>query len=313
MTPVFPHSASAASSERVRIAVLITCFNRREVTLRCLANLYAQRVDGCELTVFVVDDASSDGTSEAIRQRFPEVRLYEGTGDLFWTRGMHRAFDLAMREDFDYYLWLNDDTMLFPGTVGRMLVIAEGLKGKGIDAIVVGNTRDSATGRHTYGGVKRKRGLKRASFQLVELAEDQAARCDSMHGNCVLISRESARVVGNLDPFFQHNFGDLDYGLRASAAGVRVYVAPGYAGSCSENEVSGTWRDRRPGLRARWRAIQSPKGCPWPEWMRFTRRHIGGLWFLYAMSPYVKLFLAALVGRRRNITPLSGARRGSTI
>jgi GT2 family glycosyltransferase len=281
----------------IRVAVLITCFNRREVTLRCLDSLFAQSLANCSLQVFVVDDASEDGTLDAIALRFPEARLFSGTGDLFWNHGMHTAFSMALPEDFDYYLWLNDDTVLFDSALHAMLQAAHRMKQDGIEPIIAGNTMNPDTGRHSYGGILRRRFGQRV-LHLARFNSDREEPCDTMNGNCTLIPRAVVKKLGNLDKRFHHNFGDLDYGLRAKANGFAIYMAPGFVGACSENTVAGTWRDPDASFQVRWSHILSPKGCPWPEWPLFAKRHLGPLWFVYAVSPYVRVILQSLFNRR---------------
>ena len=51
--------------------------------------------------------------SEAIGTCFPNVNLVQGSGDLFWNQGMRLAWNTAIKvRDFDFYLWLNDDTII---------------------------------------------------------------------------------------------------------------------------------------------------------------------------------------------------------
>jgi GT2 family glycosyltransferase len=119
-----------------------------------------------------------------------------------------------------------------------------------------------------------------------------------MNGNCTLIPRVVAKKLGNLDKRFHHNFGDLDYGLRAKANGFHIYMARGFVGACSENSIAGTWRDPNASLPVRWSYINSPKGCPWPEWPLFAKRHLGPLWFIYAVSPYARVILQSVLNRR---------------
>lgn len=284
----------ATLNGQIRIAVLITCFNRRNVTLRCLEAFSAQSLPECRAEIFVVDDGSSDGTSNAIAGRFPEVRLFAGTGELFWNGGMHMAFGHAMAEDFDYYLWLNDDTVLFTSAISRMLQVAREYQQNGVEAIIVGNTVDPNTNQHSYGGVLKGRGFKPAAFRLVTPNPNHAEACDTMNGNCTLIPRAAVQRIGNLDRRFRHNFGDLDYGLRAKAQGIAIFAAPGFVGECSRNTDAGTWKDQTADLKVRWTRMHSPKGCPWHEWSYFTRRHLGRFWFLSAISPYVMVFLQAI-------------------
>jgi GT2 family glycosyltransferase len=97
----------------MKIAILMTCFNRRDVTLLCLQKLFEQ-IDIEKVEIYLVDDASSDGTQKAVRQNFPTVHLLGGNGRLFWNGGMRIAFAAAMERGFDAYLWLNDDSLLYP-------------------------------------------------------------------------------------------------------------------------------------------------------------------------------------------------------
>ena len=72
------------------IAVLMTVYNRREKTLKCLRNLFNQRIPtDFSLDVYLTNDGCKDGTPEALRSEFPQVRIIEGDGSLFWNRGMH--------------------------------------------------------------------------------------------------------------------------------------------------------------------------------------------------------------------------------
>ena len=98
-----------------KIAVLLTCHNRKKKTLQCLNALNIQ--EGLEvdynIEVFLVDDGSFDGTAEAIVACFPNVHIIQGNGNLYWNQGMRLAWDTAAKtKDYDFYLWLNDDTIL---------------------------------------------------------------------------------------------------------------------------------------------------------------------------------------------------------
>ena len=98
------------------VAVIITVFNRKESTLNCLQTLKRQDIlDSCKITVYLTDDGCTDGTPEAVRTEFPKVRIVQGDGTLFWNRGMYTAWETAAKEkDYDFYLWLNDDTYVYP-------------------------------------------------------------------------------------------------------------------------------------------------------------------------------------------------------
>ena len=94
-----------------RIAVLLTCLNRKQKTLACLEALFSQVLPAhVDISACIVDDASTDGTSDAVRQTYPKVKIFSGDGNLFWN-GNAGAFSKAMKDDPDYYLWLNDDKL----------------------------------------------------------------------------------------------------------------------------------------------------------------------------------------------------------
>ena len=272
-----------------RLAVLMTCFNRRELTLQSLASLYSQDALGrFALTVFLVDDGSRDGTADAVREQFPQVRLLPGDGSLFWNGGMRKAFDAAMQEGFDAYIWFNDDTMLLPSALARLSQCAEQAQAQYGPCIVVASVNDAPGGGHAYGGyIKRIKGL-RVDFVSLIPSETEPLVADTMNGNFTLIPAAVVARLGNLDPTFRHQIGDVDYGLRATAAGIPVVVAPGYFGTCATNPQAGTWRDHSLPLSRRWKNLMSPKGAPPREWLLYTRRHFGWRWPLYAASPYLK-------------------------
>jgi GT2 family glycosyltransferase/glycosyltransferase involved in cell wall biosynthesis len=287
-------AASFASVEPATIAALLTCHNRREHTLACLGSLRANANPGITVDVHLVDDASNDGTAEAVAAAYPDVEISRGTGDLFWGGGMRLAFTRAVPARPDYLLWLNDDVVLDHDALERLLVTYATLcAGRQPLSVVVGSTRDPQTGATTYGGVRRTSRLRRMAFALVA-PTDTPQSCDTMNGNVVLIPRSVYSVMGNIDERFTHAMGDLDYGLRARSSGCQVFLAPGYVGTCSANPRAGTFRDETLGRRERLRLVTSPKGLPVAEWATLCRRHGGPLWPALALSPYVRI----MAGRR---------------
>ena len=281
-------------NEFPRVHALITVHDRKGETLSCLERLTAQAAGVSRLAVVLVDDGSTDGTAAAVRQRFPGVHIVEESGSAYWNGGMRRAFEVARREDPDFYLLLNDDTKLLPGALARLLSTHRDLSRGGAQrCIIVGSTLDPVTRTQSYGGWVRGGRLNPARIRTVEPGP-LPKRCDTMNGNCVLVPRDVVACVGNLDATFTHRMGDLDYGFRAGRAGCSLWVAPGYTGECVANSGKGLWVETSLGTQEQWRRLLGPKGLPPAEWLVFTSRHFGPFWPLHFVWPYLKLWWNAL-------------------
>lgn len=287
-----------------RLAALLTCHNRKPITLTGLSALFNQELpDGVMVDVYLVDDGSTDGTTAAVTESYPQVKILQGDGSLFWNGGTRKAFAEAIKHDYDYYLWLNNDTFLYPNALSNLLETYRSLLERGERrAIVAGSTCDPKTKTLTYGGVVRRSRWRPLKFDLVEPGE-QVKRCDTMNGNCVLIPREVVQVVGNLEPAFTHYAGDWDYGLRAGKQGCTVCIAPGYVGTCSQNYQPGSEADLPVNLGDGLKKIGQPKGLPVREqvlhpigeWKVFAHRHGGLLWLIYWLIPYRRLLWNSLI------------------
>jgi GT2 family glycosyltransferase len=248
------------------IAFLITCHNRKEKTLQCLQALFSQKgLDASYLfEVFLVNDGCTDGTPEAIRLDFPRVTIIQGNGKLYWNRGMYLAWETAAAsKDFDYYLWLNDDTFLFKN--GLETIFKETF----LTSIVCGVTKSSTKDEATYGGFLNKRN------RLLTL-NGGYQNADYCNGNCVLIPRYVFEKLGNLDPIFQHALGDFDYSLRARKQGIEIKVAPEFVGLCESHETNPKWRSNSLNILNRLKNLYTPlSGCYPPEFFVFDKRHHG--------------------------------------
>ncbi|MBK1827823.1 glycosyltransferase family 2 protein [Haloferula rosea] len=275
-------SHHAADSEALgQIAVLMTCHNRRDQTLLCLRRLAGQRLSpGCRLSVFLVDDGSDDGTSEAVRLEFPDARIIVGNGALYWCGGMRLAWSIAAEEDPEFYLLANDDTLLEPDAISMLLCMVRSAEAR---VIAVAAIHDGREGRPTYGGIRMGEGLVHPT--------GSPERCDTFNGNAVLVPRAVFKELGMLHSTYTHGMGDFDYGYQASKNGVEVLQSPGFLGSCDRNPMTGSWRDRSLGRLRRLQILCSPKGLPFREWLVFNRRNSGSKWLLRTLSPYVKVIL----------------------
>ncbi len=272
------------------LCALLASHERRESTLAALHALFEQRADGVAINAVLVDDGSRDGTAAAVRGAFANVQVIEGDGRLYWCRAMHRAMDVALAGGHDWLLWLNDDTLLEPGALLRLIECERALRERfGAPVIVVGTTVD-AQRAPIYGGRWRGSRWRPLNWRLVAPTM-QPQPLHTMDGNLVLLGREVLARVGNLEPRFEHAMGDHDYALRAAKRGVPAWLAPGVHARGALNPLGGGFDDPSLPLAQRWRAMMGRKGLPWRSWMLFTRRHAGWLWPLVFGWPYLRVLL----------------------
>jgi GT2 family glycosyltransferase len=204
---------------------------------------------------------------------------------------MHLAFATAMQDDHDGYLWLNDDVVLDPDALRRLLETWERMYARAPheNIIVIGSTRDPESGKLTYGGLRRISRIRPLTLGRVEphVAELEV---DAFEGNFAYIPAGTAQAVGNLDPKLLCAGGDTDYGLRARGLGIRIWLMPGTIGCCQSNPSSEFWCAPGIGIRERWRRKNDPvRGLPWVYAKHFARRHGGPLWLLYLLWAYRRL------------------------
>ena len=267
----------------MNIAILMTCHNRRDKTLRCLESLEQQQASaGLATRTWLVDDGSTDGTASAVARLFPATSIVAGNGQLFWCGGMRLAWSQAAKVEPDAYVWLNDDVAL----ESHALETLHALASANPHSIVVGSCACPDSGERTYGGLRR---VGAHPGKLAVLAPgDEARRCDTFEGNIVWVPRSTYDKLGALRPY-KHAMGDIDYGYRAGRAGIARLMAPGFLGRCAANRKDGTWEDARLPALERLRKLKNVKGLPARDWWMFCRSHGGVRAPLYFFGPYLRI------------------------
>jgi GT2 family glycosyltransferase len=278
----------------LRLAVLITCHNRVDTTILALSMLYAQVKAAPNLTmiIFLVDDGSTDGTGSQVRAKFPTVNVIEGDGSLYWNGGMCRAYEAARVSDaaFDAYLLLNDDVILEPEFLNFLSSFANRP-----NEILVGSFRSEVTDAVTYSGFNRSSTFRPFTFEVPQLSPGRT-QVDTFNGNAVLIPASIFEKLGGLDPAYKHALGDLDFGLRAKAAGIPSFVHFPTVGIC-ERGPSLDERIVQLPLRKRAKlAFGFPNGIG--PYMTFAGRYgRRGLLPVYLMHTLLQRAKKVLIGR----------------
>lgn len=226
----------------MKIAVLIAVFNRKTTTLGGLTAFFAavEQQRRAEFKVFLVDDASPDGTALAVRETFPDVTVIDGSGALWWVRAMDVAYRAALDsgEAWDAFLLYNDDVVLDPGALGRLVETFSELNAQA-PAALYGSMR-TQDGKPSYPG----RGINPAHrwwrpfnprLLAPVLPNGQVRACDTFHANCLLVPSELMNRLGGMNPKFHHRHGDTDLGFRLKRLGCRNLIMPDYVGTCELN------------------------------------------------------------------------------
>ena len=261
------------------MAVLLTVFNRKYKTVRCLERLYEQLpIEGYEVDVYLTNDACTDGTPEIVRKRFPQVKIIDSKGNLYWNRGMYIAWETAAKaKDYNFYLWLNDDSFIRDKAIDTLLRDSSVTNDK---AIIVAAMQSEITYETTYSG-HNKNGKIDPNGKLQE--------CETFNGNCVLIPQVVFHRVGNLDWTFHHAIGDLDYGYRTKSAGFKIYVSSTYLGYCESNSKLPIWARKEVPFMKRLKNLYSPLGYAEP--LPFFHFEIHNFGLLTALKHFVSIHL----------------------
>ena len=238
------------------MVAILASHDRRERTLACLKSYFRQEMPAlATLTAVLVDDASADGTAEAVRREYAAVEVIAGNGELYWAGAMALAERAALAREPDYLLWLNDDVVLDRDALTRLIDTCSSRAGS---CIAVGALRDPETGELTYSGVRRN-GFHPLRMTPV-VPGDRPVGVDTFNGNTVLIPRGAAELTGPIDGGLVHLGADFDYGLRASEAGAQNLLAPGTVGSCPLNTARTPWLEGSVPLGERLRILIRPQG-----------------------------------------------------
>jgi GT2 family glycosyltransferase len=109
---------------RPRVAVVVLSYNGRDLTLSCIESL--RQSDWPELEIVVVDNASSDDTVTAVREREPDVTLIENAENLGFAGGNNVGIRHALETGCEYVMLLNNDATAAPDCIRRLVEVAEG-------------------------------------------------------------------------------------------------------------------------------------------------------------------------------------------
>jgi GT2 family glycosyltransferase len=230
----------------LKIAIVTPIHNRRDITLQCLRSLSRIDSTGMEVSVYIVDDGSTDGSWEAIERDYPEVNLIKGDGNLWFTEGTNVAIRAAVKADPDYVLAINDDSVFDSGFLRYMVETAESYPQSVVGPLLLlwdepHRLFQTAPVWSTASG-----GWKHWQNQTIWTVPENPFEVDIIVGNCVLLPAEAIRRCGVMDSRRFPNFGDAEYTPRMKKAGYRLIVDPRSRVFCQPNAIPQRLRHKKP-------------------------------------------------------------------
>ena len=287
----------------MKIAVLLTVYNRIEKTVCCLNSLFRGLDESVDISfdIFITDDGSTDGTEEEIKRLFPQDKIYllKGNGKLFWNGGMINSWKAALdKGGYDGYLWLNNDAEIFPNLWNELKEADRYSKSQfGQGGIYVGSTCNKEKTKITYGGFNF---ISKWSLTDEFVIPDGTFRpCQCAHGNITYVSQDVVDKQGILYDKYIHGGSDHDYTYRAYKRGLPLFVLRTFVGICeNDHDTDGEQvKFYRMNLRDRIRYLNSPGGYNLKNALLFQRRAFPYRYPFVWLMGYLKAFFPK--GRRK--------------
>ena len=196
-------------NDQIEISIIIISYNTRDLIAVCLDSIV--HINDCRKEIFVVDNASTDGSVEFIRQHYPEVNLIVNEENRGFAEANNQALQLSRGR---YIFLLNPDAEFLPSTFGAMISFMDTNPHIGLAGVKMinpdGSTQESYS--HEYPG------HKLASHELSGLKGSIAW----VLGASMIIRSDIMRRLGGFDESFFVYGEDQDLCLRIRKAGYEI-------------------------------------------------------------------------------------------
>ncbi|HAC64800.1 MAG TPA: glycosyltransferase family 2 protein [Cyanothece sp. UBA12306] len=271
------------------VYIIIPVHNRKLTTLNCLKTLETNG-DLQRYHVIVIDDGSTDGTTQAIESLYPEVVILAGDGNLWWTGAIKKGMEYAYQQGAEYFIWLNDDTLPSQKTIFSLVSSCDKFSHK----IVSGQCYATAELLiPTYGGQKKKF----LSLQQLSAAPNQIIECDCMNGNLVCLPRSVVDKIGFPDSDkFPQTSADVVYTWQAKQVGFQLETLGNATAVCEFNFLEKQWLLGSIPMKKRWEILNSPKSNFYPySYWKFCQIFYGQFSIICFIKPYIKMVIITLL------------------
>lgn len=208
------------------VIVLILSYNGRNLLKTCLPSVLGMDYPNCD--VVVIDNGSTDGTREFLREEHPEVQVIEIYPNVGYARGFNAGLEFAAKQGAEYFLIMNNDTVIDRGALSSLVETAIREEDAGF---VTGKVYflDQPKVLQTVGKVEDPVNWSGKDIGWQELDEGQyedvteRVFADDVY---TLVNRGVYEDVGGYDPTFFLQCEEWDWQIRAKKAGWRILYTP---------------------------------------------------------------------------------------
>jgi GT2 family glycosyltransferase len=210
--------------------IILTC-NNRDLTLDCVASVQAE-AGAVALETIVVDNASTDGTIEALRAAYPQVRLVVNSSNLGFSLANNLGLAIARGR---YLLLLNSDTVVRPGALAALVAFMDqhpragacGPQLLNADGSLQPSGRKLPTVWSVFADMTRLYRLWQPDvFRQARRDYGQVARVQEVSGSAMLVTRSAYERTGGLDANLFIFYEDVDWCHRIHDLGYEIYYVP---------------------------------------------------------------------------------------
>jgi GT2 family glycosyltransferase len=205
------------------VSVIVVNFNGRRFLSDCLSALERQSLPRHRFEVLLVDNGSTDGSIEFVKQQFPWVRLLPQTENLGFAEANNRAERLARGE---WVALLNNDTRVDPLWLEALLSAASDPAVGGVASRVLFRDRPNVINSAGLTLYRDGRGGDRLEGTADSGITREPADVFGGSGSSLLLRRAMLADVGFFDPSLFMYYEDLDLAWRARLRGWRFVYAP---------------------------------------------------------------------------------------
>jgi hypothetical protein len=206
--------------------VIVVNWNGRRHLLECLSSLGKLDYPDSKLRTTVVDNASDDGSQDAVSDLFPRVEFLKNSRNLGYVAAVNRGVENALAQGGDYLWIFNNDVVVFPDTLRNLLNVMSVDSMIGVTGPIINSYEFKERIEHAGYKINLWIGrLRKLRYGIdVFRRDEKTADVDSILGCSNLVRAEAWGKIGPLEPVYGIYFEETEFNLRARREGFRVVL-----------------------------------------------------------------------------------------